>query len=86
MKTIFLTTSLLIFFNSPSFAYDFCSEENLVHGCHVESYDCNKPTHYTCHRCVCPAKPDWNSNFDLSKGQFETPPATFSNNLPTSCE
>lgn len=30
-----------------------CTNEQEKRGCHTESYECNRPTHYTCNRCAC---------------------------------
>ena len=42
----------LLFASASSFAGQ-CSAESVKRGCRAESYDCDRPTHYTCTRCVC---------------------------------
>lgn len=65
MKIKFLLTGLLILSSGPTFAGSFCSSEQTKRGCHTESYDCDRPTHYTCHRCVCPSNPNSNQVLEI---------------------
>ena len=31
-----------------------CTDDMRKRGCYDEEYGCNRPTHYTCHACMCP--------------------------------
>ncbi len=53
-----------------------CTNDQLKRGCFDDTYECNRPTHYQCHRCTCPfANEDQVSNADLQflENQEPTP-------------
>ncbi len=58
MKLNFLIIATLVLSSGSALAGVYCSKEQTKQGCYTESYDCNKPTHYTCRRCMCPSHSD----------------------------
>lgn len=53
MKQLAVTFGLLLM-SGYAMADSFCTQEQVERGCRMESYDCDRPTHYTSTACMCP--------------------------------
>jgi len=54
LRTAITLGSLALIGFQGHFAFaESCTSKQVEQGCRTESYECDRPTHYTCNRCVC---------------------------------